>query len=292
MYQLNGSLPVPVPTTTSAAFRPTTPASGPSALPSAGNYSYIGCYADSTASRALIGLINPVLGASLTVESCVAACKDFEYAGVEYSAECYCGNTLLGGSALASGGSDPTQNMCSMTCNGNVNEYCGGPNRLSIYQFNSSLSSVYSSASSTRNASTIATIFSSGGGGSAVTPMSQTSTANATTTNTTSTPSPTGPITVQNSTAFNHLGCYSGDVQARALTSLANPGDGTKNSVEACSLGCAEYTYFGVEYSAEYYCGITISAGSSLVAGSSPDATQCNMICSGNRRSTAAAPIG
>ncbi len=78
MYQLNGSLPVPVATTTSAAFGPTTPASGPSALPSAGNYSYIGCYTDSTAVRALTGLIDPVSGASLTVELCAAACKGFD----------------------------------------------------------------------------------------------------------------------------------------------------------------------------------------------------------------------
>lgn len=97
-----------------------------------------------------------------------------------------------------------------------------------------------------------------------------------------STPSPTGPTTVQNSTAFSYLGCYSDSVQARALTGLANPGDSTKNSVEACSLGCAGYTYFGVEYSAECYCGMSINTGSTLVAGSSPDSTQCNMVCSGD----------
>lgn len=87
MYQLNGTLAVPI-TTSPAAAGPTTPASGPSVLPAAGNYGYAGCYTDSTASRALTGLINPVSGSSLTVELCAAACEGYTYAGLEYSAEC------------------------------------------------------------------------------------------------------------------------------------------------------------------------------------------------------------
>lgn len=194
----------------------------------------------------------------------------------------YCGDSLLGGSSLASGGTDPTQNLCSMTCDGNENEYCGGPNRLSLYQFNSTLVSSSSSSSSVMSEVSLvaATTFTSTG--LIASTIATTATSTTPLTSTSSAPSPTGPITVQNSTEFNYLGCYSDSVQARALTGLANPGDGSKNSIEACSLGCAGYTYFGVEYSAECYCGMIINAGSSLITGTSPDLTQCNMMCSGN----------
>ena len=229
MYELNGTLPVPT-TTSTPGTPPTTVPTGPTVVPSAAGFSYIGCYTEGTNNRALTGLANPVPGSTLTVELCAAACKGFTYMGVEYSGECYCGNTLAGGSALASGGSDPTQNMCSMTCNGNANEYCGGPNRLNMYQ------SSPTSASSSSMAPTSAS----------------------------PTPSPTGPITVQNSSKFSYLGCYSDNVNGRALTGLANPGVASKNTVEACGLQCSAYQYFGVEYSGECKLLFQIFRGRSL----------------------------
>ena len=136
MYQLNSSLSLPVSTTSIASVGTTstvTPGS-PSVVPSASGYGDIGCFIDSTAYRALTGLANPVFGATLTIENCAAACAGFTCFGVEYSAGCYCGDSLSGGSTLAAGGSDPTQNQCDMTCNRNDQEYYGGPNRLNTYQ--------------------------------------------------------------------------------------------------------------------------------------------------------------
>ncbi|KAJ0308306.1 hypothetical protein COL516b_003575 [Colletotrichum fioriniae] len=54
--------------------------------------------------------------------------SDYKYFGTEYSSECYCGNTLASTSAAA-----PLAD-CSMTCSGNKYEYCGGGNRLTLYQ--------------------------------------------------------------------------------------------------------------------------------------------------------------
>lgn len=64
----------------------------------------------------------------MTIESCQAFClaKNYPLAGLEYSAECYCGMTLSSGSAVGNTG-------CTMKCSGNSTEYCGGPNRLSVY---------------------------------------------------------------------------------------------------------------------------------------------------------------
>ncbi|KAH8891152.1 glyoxal oxidase like protein [Thozetella sp. PMI_491] len=67
--------------------------------------------------------------ASMTIESCISFCtsKGFQYAGVEYSQECYCGSSLAAGSESAS------MTDCSMACSGNSTEACGGPNRLNLF---------------------------------------------------------------------------------------------------------------------------------------------------------------
>lgn len=126
----------------------------------------------------------------------------------------YCGNSFASGAVLATGGSDPNSNGCSMTCAGNATQYCGGPNRLNAYRTNGNL------------------------------PSSATTTAN------TSTPTPTGPVTVGNFTGWNYLGCYSQATNQRALT--GNTVTGNSISVQSCATSCAGFTYFGVEYSSEW----------------------------------------
>lgn len=250
MYKLNGSLPVP--TSTAGGTTPAGPTGGPSIVPLTGAFSYLGCYTESTNGRALSGLLNPVAGANLTIENCAAACSKYIYFGTEFSGVCYCGNSLGTGSVLAVGGTDPTQNGCSMTCNGNLTEYCGGANRLSTYRRNSTLPA----------------------SGSA----SPTAAPSATT-------SPAGPITVQNITGYSYLGCYSEGSAGRALTGLANPIPGNTVTPGACAKACGAYQYFGVEYSGECYCGDQINMGSALVAGNTPDVTGCSMICNGDQNS-------
>ena len=240
MYQINGSVPVPT-----GGPDPPVPTGGPSVVQTASGFNYLGCYTEATNGRALSGLQNPVAGATLTVDSCAAACTKYTYFGVEYSGECYCGNNLNAGAVLAPGGNDPAANGCSMTCNGNTTTYCGGANRLNTYRKNST-----SAASTTAAAS--------------------------------ATPSPTGPITVEDLAGYAYLGCYSEATQGRALSGLGNPIAGNTVTPEACAKGCAKYTYFGVEYSGECYCGNIINKGSALVAGKTPDDTQCNMKCNGN----------
>lgn len=85
----------------------------------------------------------------VTVESCTAACQSggYRYAGMEYSAECceslHCLSLhfMLIGKRADCGwtldqGSGPTPiSDCGMTCAGNSSEYCGGPNRLSLYNY-------------------------------------------------------------------------------------------------------------------------------------------------------------
>ncbi|KAK7458254.1 WSC domain-containing protein [Colletotrichum acutatum] len=65
----------------------------------------------------------------MSVLQCTNACQAAGYslAGVEYSSECYCDNQLRN---TGSSGFDG----CNMLCSGNSSEYCGGPNRINVYQ--------------------------------------------------------------------------------------------------------------------------------------------------------------
>ncbi|KAK3674902.1 hypothetical protein LTR78_005246 [Recurvomyces mirabilis] len=64
---------------------------------------------------------------SMTLEKCGNFCQGSQYFGIEYSSECYCGNSLSSSSIAAS--SD-----CNMLCSGDSTEFCGAGNRLTVYQ--------------------------------------------------------------------------------------------------------------------------------------------------------------
>nr|OQO23943.1 hypothetical protein B0A51_11072 [Rachicladosporium sp. CCFEE 5018] len=96
--------------------------------PPPGGWSALGCYNDSQASRTLTK--TQYLQVPMTIEACTASCftAGFAYAGVEYGGECYCD------SGLAKYATVQTDGRCSMACNGNSNETCGGPNGLNVFQ--------------------------------------------------------------------------------------------------------------------------------------------------------------
>ena len=194
-----------------------TTSSGPITVNQTGNYNYIGCYSEATTGRALSGLAPAVPAGGSTIESCEASCQGYNYFGVEYSNECYCGNSINAGSVVKSS-SDPNINGCSMLCGGNSSEYCGGPNRLEMYSIN----------------------------GTAPVPTS--------TTPSTPTPIPTGgPTVVPSAGSFVSIGCYTESTNGRALSGLANPVPGNSLTVEACASACGAYSIFGVEYGGEWY---------------------------------------
>ncbi|KAL9596717.1 MAG: hypothetical protein Q9219_005628 [cf. Caloplaca sp. 3 TL-2023] len=238
--------------TTKTSTSATSTTSGPAVVQTAGSYAYQGCYSEGTNERALAGTF--VVNSSVTVELCAAFCKGYTYFGVEYSSECYCGNTI------GSGAAPVTDGGCSMTCAGNPSEFCGGPNRLNFYKSSVSATSSTSKTSSTTSTSSSAAATS------------------------------TGPVTVQTIPGYGYLGCYSEVQGGRALVDLQNPIAASKVSIEACGAACSQYTYFGVEYSGECYCGNTIQTGSNLVAGTDPSITQCNMVCNANKNQYCGGP--
>ncbi|KAG8852570.1 hypothetical protein FRB91_006355 [Serendipita sp. 411] len=99
--------------------------SGPTSLQTYNGWTYNDCYVDSIWSRVLPHSMS--VSGSMTIEKCLDACSaaGFEYAGVEYAQECFCG--LSAPSQVA------TDGRCSMPCKGNPAELCGGGNGINVY---------------------------------------------------------------------------------------------------------------------------------------------------------------
>lgn len=124
MYQAGAGSGVPSSTSSAAISSRTVSATG---LPAGWNYA--GCYTEGAQGRSISADQQPD-NPQLTIESCIAACSAAGYtvAGMEYSTQCFCGNDIRNGGALASADTE-----CAMACGGNANEICGGPGRLSVY---------------------------------------------------------------------------------------------------------------------------------------------------------------
>ncbi|KDR78563.1 hypothetical protein GALMADRAFT_243986, partial [Galerina marginata CBS 339.88] len=100
-------------------------------IPGAWRFSYF--YNDSVSARALphnaVNLPVPLPRGNLTVEACVAACGNAD-----------CGNALQSNSkpitdcsVLPSSSFPNNRKPALMKCKGNANEFCGGPDIISIY---------------------------------------------------------------------------------------------------------------------------------------------------------------
>ncbi|KAL8637618.1 MAG: hypothetical protein Q9228_005132 [Teloschistes exilis] len=105
------------------------------------SYASEGCYTEPSNGRALTG--KTIFDDSLTIEKCAMLCADFNYFGVEYYRECYCGNDLQTGSVPAA------STDCKYPCKGDNSEICGGDYRLNLYGFGGMSPSSTTTASAT-----------------------------------------------------------------------------------------------------------------------------------------------
>ena len=105
-------------------------------------FTSMGCWTDNdVAERTLVG--GAYTDQALTLSKCSALCNGFDYFGVEYSVECYCGNNFGSTSALA------TDGRCNMPCKGDPTQTCGGSYGMDIYKVPSLSSSISSTISTT-----------------------------------------------------------------------------------------------------------------------------------------------
>jgi hypothetical protein len=124
-----------------------------------------------------------------------------------------CGNSFSNGGGPAPDGTTG----CDMSCNGNLSETCGGPNRLDVYDFNNAIANLPTGTSTSSSATATAS-----GTGSA----------------------PSG---------WTSLGCYTDSVGARTLTTEIYSIGGNSMTVELCLAAClaSNFNLAGVEYAGE-----------------------------------------
>ncbi|RPA85829.1 hypothetical protein BJ508DRAFT_411799 [Ascobolus immersus RN42] len=228
-------------TTTGGGAGPTTTTTPPAAEPTDG-WNDIGCYTDGAARALSHYEIVP----GNTVEKCTAACQSggYKYAGMEYGAECYCGNTIANGHTKATSG-------CDMPCAGNPEQLCGGPFRLNVWSF-----------------------FDSG--------APPTTTTTTSTDPEEPTPDPTattapGGVETGLPEGFDYYGCYIDGAQGRIMR-FEQPGD-PQMTVESCANRCNTlgYKVAGMQYSTQCFCDNYIQNGGTVTTEG-----QCNMACGGS----------
>lgn len=81
-------------------------------------------------SRVLPNEINSGSDPQMTVDKCAkwAYGKGYKYIGLQYSVQCWAGNSLA--SAIRLG----VSSACTMPCGGDISMICGGPWALSIFE--------------------------------------------------------------------------------------------------------------------------------------------------------------
>ena len=86
-----------------------------------------------------------------------------------------------------------------------------------------------------------------------------------------------GPGVVKSVGDYNYTGCYTEGTSGRALSAknLAT----SDMTIEYCASNCTGYTYFGVEFGNECYCGNSLGAGSVRTAEG-----DCDMNCPGKTK--------
>lgn len=236
---------------------------GPSVNPGLDGYSSIGCYTEATDARALANFMDTT---NKTVADCIEACKadSYIYAGLEYGGECWCDNSFANGSIPAPIGD------CGMTCDGNSTEFCGGPNRLNVYQLKKD--PVTTSASATTAPATTASPTTASPATVPPTTVPPTTSSGTTT----STATPTGPAIKKVVNNYIFQGCWDEPPNDRAIIDQMYANDSM--TLESCAAFCKGFTYFGTEYGRECYCGNVLKQGA--VKATNQD--DCSFSCAGD----------
>ncbi|KAL3419704.1 WSC domain-containing protein [Phlyctema vagabunda] len=133
----------------SVACSPESSPHGPLVSDGNDDYKLIGCFGEVKGGRALKK--KSYSNSTNTVAQCLEFCSGSKFAGVEWSKECYCGDTLDSTSLQINA------TECDMTCSGNQYEICGGGSALNVYTLKNTPSSATSSSSqiSTATSSTV-----------------------------------------------------------------------------------------------------------------------------------------
>ncbi|OKL57192.1 hypothetical protein UA08_07338 [Talaromyces atroroseus] len=244
-------------------------------------YQYLGCYNDTAAARSLSSTYT--YSSNMTVDACATFCNGATYFGVEYYSECYCGETLAADSAK-----QPVTD-CSYPCSGDSSEFCGGSDRLDLYQLGSTIvtassnpasssSTPTTAVSSSTTVSTSATVTTDSPSSSATAPVSLSTTSSTAVSTSATTTSVTATATGLPS-GWDYRGCYADNIGG-VRSMLVQEDDNPTMTIESCISQCLllGYTVAGMEYSDQCFCDDYVRNNASLASSDS----QCAMTCAGN----------
>jgi hypothetical protein len=93
---------------------------------------------------------------------------------------------------------------------------------------------------------------------------------------TSATPTQTAPAIKAKIGAYSYYGCQTEGTNIRALTGAVYYNYAAM-TLEMCATDCAGFTYWGVEYGGECYCGNSWNTGSVNAS-----ASDCSFLCPGN----------
>ncbi|KAI0791235.1 copper radical oxidase [Abortiporus biennis] len=217
----------------------------PQTVPSVGLWESLGCYSDTAPTRTLANRVFP--DGNFSAETCTNTCFNlgFGFAGMEFAQECYC-DTIIN----PDDGPTPLTD-CNMPCIGNSSEFCGGPDRINVYNFTGTLPHPPTPPA---------------GGG------------------------PAGPVVVFPVTEgllapWAYAACYVDNAHGRIFATELP--DNQNLTVESCIQTCSAQntTVAGMEFSVQCFCGDSLINGATLGAES-----DCNMGCGGNSTEACGGP--
>ena len=274
------------------------------------DWAYLGCGTDNYYARALPTQLAD--SKTMTVETCVKMCSGAGYsiAGLEYSSQCFCGNSMPASASPTPG----VVGDCNAACAGNSNQVCGDASRLSLYK--------KCTEGSCQNAQygLVGEVGSLGGSVATTAPSSPPATSVSVAahqvTSITSTPAeeypssvasarpvattvssvivaptassaPSGGSSGSNTTdlpsGWKSAGCYSDSLDSRALTGIHLAYYGIPITASNCAAYCDKegFSMAGVEFAGQCFCGNNLQGGSSQVSND-----KCNMPCAGDASQT------
>lgn len=91
------------------------------------------------------------------------------------------------------------------------------------------------------------------------------------------------PVAPQQIANYQYYGCMTEGTTGRTLNDASTSGDGM--TLESCAAYCNGYTYFGMEYSSQCFCGNRFLFPSTMASAGS-----CGMMCAGNQTQLCGGP--
>ncbi|KPM42732.1 hypothetical protein AK830_g3796 [Neonectria ditissima] len=258
-------------TTTTTSAKAT--ATGPQINDKIGTWDFQGCWTEAANGRALNS--KTYAKDDMTLDSCAAFCDGYDFFGVEYGRECYCGSKPNTGSVKAD-----NQKDCSFICPGDKTQYCGAGNRLQLYTKATVVASSTSSLTPSTSLSTIAT----SSDASASSTIASTKTTDGTTviSTTTSASKSATPSIFEGNKNFTNYSCISEPSNGRLLGKQVL--NDNKMTIKMCLESCYDYKFAGVEYGVECWCGNTLNLNGNTGAtpGKNVSDSDCNFRCPGD----------